>query len=247
MTLATACPTLTQGGDDTIARWLDRNPDARMVVIDVFAKFRGATSTALSAYDADYTSVSRIKRLADAYGVATVLVHHVRKAGADDFLTEVSGTNAVASAADATLVLERPRGKKRLGKLTGSDVRLSIGRIRKACRCCRNGWDASRGKPRCCATLPPNCCGTQLSARMVQSRSGQRRCPISVSKRYGSTASVSVSSTPRSEETGPITGSSFPPRPVRLWSRTTCGVAGAASVRRLGWMGCAFTTCGTRA
>ncbi|MFI6603243.1 AAA family ATPase [Nonomuraea sp. NPDC050536] len=85
LTLATSCPTLPQGGDDAIARWLERNPGARMVVIDVFAKVRGTTPPGLCAYDADYTAMSRAKRLADTYGVAVVLVHHVRKMRSDDF------------------------------------------------------------------------------------------------------------------------------------------------------------------
>ncbi len=109
LTLATACPPLPQGGDEAIAAWLDRNRDARMVIIDVFAKLRGMSLPGMSAYDADYAAVGRAKRVADEYGVAVVLVHHVRKAGADDFLSEVSGTNGLAGAADATLVLKRAR------------------------------------------------------------------------------------------------------------------------------------------
>jgi len=123
LTLATACPTLPQGGDDAIAHWLNRNPDARMVVIDVFAKVRGTSTPGQSAYDADYGAMSRVKRIADAYGVAIVLVHHVRKAGSDDFLTEVSGTNGLAGAADATLVLKRSRGQADgVLHVTGRDV-----------------------------------------------------------------------------------------------------------------------------
>ncbi|MFI6599625.1 AAA family ATPase [Nonomuraea sp. NPDC050536] len=79
LTPATSCPTLPQGGDEAIARWLERHPGARMVVIDVFAKVRGTTAPGLSAYDADYAAMGRAKRLTDAHGVAVVLVHHVRK------------------------------------------------------------------------------------------------------------------------------------------------------------------------
>ena len=123
LTLATACPPLPQGGDEAIAGWLDRHRDARMVIIDVFAKMRGTSAPGMSAYDADYAAVSRIKRVADNYGVAVVCVHHVRKAAAEDFLAEVSGTNGLAGAADATLVLKRPRGQAE-GSLhvTGRDV-----------------------------------------------------------------------------------------------------------------------------
>jgi hypothetical protein len=123
LTLATACPTLPQGGDEAIARWLERHPGARMVVIDVFAKVRGATPPGLSAYDADYTAMGHAKRLADTHGVAVVLVHHVRKMGSDDFLEQVSGTNGLAGAADATLVLKRARGTADgVLHVTGRDV-----------------------------------------------------------------------------------------------------------------------------
>ncbi len=123
LTLATECPPLPQGGDRAIAAWLDRNPTARMVIIDVFAKLRGNSAPGASAYDADYAAVGRAKKVADDYGVAFVLVHHVRKAGSDDFLTEVSGTNGLAGAADATLVLKRARNQgDGVLHVTGRDV-----------------------------------------------------------------------------------------------------------------------------
>ncbi|MGH3342284.1 MAG: AAA family ATPase [Carbonactinosporaceae bacterium] len=123
LTLSTACPQIGQGGDQAIAGWIDRHPDARMVVIDVFAKIRGAAPLGASAYEGDYAAVGAIKRLADTYTVPFVLVHHVRKAGAEDFLAEVSGTNGIAGAADATLVLKRARGQADgILYVTGRDV-----------------------------------------------------------------------------------------------------------------------------
>lgn len=123
LTLVTECPPFPQGGVEAIAGWLDRNPDARMVVIDVFAKMRGQSPQGASAYDADYVAVGYAKRLADHYGIAVVLVHHVRKMASEDFLTEVSGTNGIAGAADATLVLKRARGQADgILHVTGRDV-----------------------------------------------------------------------------------------------------------------------------
>ncbi|MCX5311758.1 tyrosine-type recombinase/integrase [Streptomyces sp. NBC_00154] len=123
LTLVTECPPFPQGGSEAIAQWLERNQDARMVVIDVFAKMRGQAPQGVSAYDADYVSVGYAKRLADHYGIAVVLVHHVRKMASEDFLTEVSGTNGIAGAADATLVLKRARGQADgILHVTGRDV-----------------------------------------------------------------------------------------------------------------------------
>ncbi len=123
LTLATTCPALPEGGAAAIANWLDRNPAARLVVVDVFAKVRGRPPMGVSAYDADYAAIGHAKKLADKYGVAIVLVHHVRKAGAEDFLEAVSGTNGLAGAADATLVLKRPRGEADgILYVTGRDV-----------------------------------------------------------------------------------------------------------------------------
>jgi hypothetical protein len=52
-----------------------------------------------------------------------VLVHHVRKAAAEDFLATVSGTNGLAGAADAVLVLERARAQADgVLHVTGRDV-----------------------------------------------------------------------------------------------------------------------------
>ena len=123
LTLHTTCPPLTDGGGHAIAGWLERHPDARLIIIDVLARIRGRDDTGMSAYDADYAAITRIKRLADHYGVAVVLVHHVRKASSEDFLTEVSGTNGLAGAADAVLVLKRSRGDADgVLHITGRDV-----------------------------------------------------------------------------------------------------------------------------
>ena len=123
LTLSIACPPMPSGGDVQVAEWLESHRDARLVVIDVFAKVRGNPAPGVAAYDADYAAMSRIKRVADHYGVAVVLVHHVRKAAAEDFLATVSGTNGLAGAADAVLVLERARAQADgVLHVTGRDV-----------------------------------------------------------------------------------------------------------------------------
>lgn len=123
LTIVTECPRLDRGGAEMIDGWLTAHPSARLVVVDVFAKIRPAAAPGSNAYDADYAAIGHIKRLADKHAVAFLVVHHVRKAGSEDFLSEVSGTNGIAGAADATLVLKRGRGKADgLLHITGRDV-----------------------------------------------------------------------------------------------------------------------------
>lgn len=123
LTFAVHCEPLPLGGSERIATWLDAHPDARLVVVDVFARVRGMAPNNLSSYDADYLAMRSLKHLADEYGVAIVVVHHTRKAQSEDFLDAVSGTNGLAGSADAVLVLRRSRGKAAAElHVTGRDV-----------------------------------------------------------------------------------------------------------------------------
>ncbi|MCP2255232.1 AAA domain-containing protein [Prauserella aidingensis] len=123
LTLETECPVMNAGGADVITEWLDENPHARLVIIDTFAKMRGADPHGMTQYSADYAAAARFKSLADAYQVPFLLIHHVRKQGADDFQSTVSGTNGLTGAVDATLVLERARGQADgVLHVTGRDV-----------------------------------------------------------------------------------------------------------------------------
>ena len=123
LTVATECPPLGAGGRERITAWLDGHPDARLVVIDVFARIRGRADRQLSPYDADYAPMAAVKALADQYAVAVVVLHHTRKASAEDFLDTVSGTQGIAGAADALLVLARSRGQADATlSVTGRDI-----------------------------------------------------------------------------------------------------------------------------
>jgi hypothetical protein len=123
LNFVTASPPITEGGLDHLGAWLTAHPDARLVIIDVFARIRGRGDATASAYDVDYTAMAALKTLADRHSIACLVVHHTRKAAADDFLNEVSGTNGLAGAADAVLVLRRMRGSADAElHITGRDV-----------------------------------------------------------------------------------------------------------------------------
>jgi hypothetical protein len=111
LTLAVECPALPEGGTEQITAWLSKRRDARLVIVDVFERIRGRGLSQQSAYSADYAAVKAAKAIADYFGVAMVLIHHVRKAASDDFTELISGTNGLAAAADTIAVLKRARGE----------------------------------------------------------------------------------------------------------------------------------------
>jgi hypothetical protein len=91
--------------------------------VDVFAKVRGIPSGNVNRYDADYAAMASLKAIADKHGVAILVVHHTRKASADDYVDSVSGTHGLAGAADAVLVLSRSRGSADAKlHVTGRDI-----------------------------------------------------------------------------------------------------------------------------
>jgi integrase len=59
-------------------------------------------------------------------------------------------------------------GRKRLARLSAQDVRVFLTRLRQECQCCKNGWDAQREEPQCCARRDSQCCQSRLSPRMAQ-------------------------------------------------------------------------------
>lgn len=123
LTISTECPPLPAGGSQRIADWCTRHTEARLVVIDVFARVRGPIPPGVPTYQADYTAVSAVKRIADKHAVAVLLVHHTRQASADDWMDTVSGTNGVVGAADTVAVLARTRGQAdAVLRVTGRDI-----------------------------------------------------------------------------------------------------------------------------
>lgn len=109
--MATEWPRMDEGGDEALETWCAEHPSLRLVVVDVLKRVRPSVSRFQSVYDADYESLQALHKLAGEYGVAVLCVHHLRKAGADDPMDEISGSTGLSGAADGVLVLKRDRGR----------------------------------------------------------------------------------------------------------------------------------------
>lgn len=82
----------------------------KCIVIDTLARIRQPTaSRSGNIYQIDYEAISALKQLADRFGVAIVLVTHLRKTPSEDPLEEVTGSMGISGAADTVLVLKRGR------------------------------------------------------------------------------------------------------------------------------------------
>ena len=107
LTLATSWQRLDDGGVDDIADWAASVPNPRLVVLDTLAGVRPPRQNGEALYDADYRALVELHRLAARKSIAVLVLHHTRKAEADDPLDTISGTLGLAGCADTALVLAR--------------------------------------------------------------------------------------------------------------------------------------------
>jgi hypothetical protein len=112
----------------TIEAWLSALParcGAPLVLVDTIGKITPNAASGETTYQRDYRIANRLQQVCDLKrGTSLTGLHHDRKAGSDDFVDKVSGTNGLAGAADTIIVLNRPRNETQgLLKVTGRDVR----------------------------------------------------------------------------------------------------------------------------
>ena len=100
-------PRLAEGGLTFVESWIKAKPSPRLVIIDTLARVRSPNRRDQTTYDADYVAIRGLQDLAGKYGLAIVLVHHLRKADSDDAFDTISGTLGLTGAADATMIIRR--------------------------------------------------------------------------------------------------------------------------------------------
>lgn len=124
--IATTSFQIANGLEQQIEQYLSDFPKTKLVIIDTFQKVRDSKSTGGKSgmYAGDYDDVTALKNISDKYGIAVVVVHHVRKLkDVSDPFNEVSGSTGITGAADTNFVLKRSRANE-TGTLlaTGRDI-----------------------------------------------------------------------------------------------------------------------------
>ena len=93
-----------------------------LVIIDTLQMIRSAGYD--NTYANDYRDLSALKQIADAHGIAILLIHHLRKESADDVFNRISGTTAISGAVDSSFTLVEERRGSGRAKLSciGRDI-----------------------------------------------------------------------------------------------------------------------------
>lgn len=99
---------LGSGLDEQLTNFLREHPGTSLIIIDTLQKVREVGGDNYS-YANDYQIITRLKALADSYGICLLLVHHTRKQQSDDKFDMISGTNGLLGAADGAFLLQKER------------------------------------------------------------------------------------------------------------------------------------------
>jgi hypothetical protein len=99
-----------QGGLEDIEEWAATATKPVLVVIDTLARFRKPVDGKQQVYAADTEAIACLQKIAIKHNLAIVVVHHDRKAEADDPFDTVSGSLGLTGAADTILILKRQTG-----------------------------------------------------------------------------------------------------------------------------------------
>lgn len=170
-------PRMDADGMTRLRQWIDATPEARLIVIDVFQKFRSATG-AQASYAKDYADLTELLNLAREKQVGVVLIHHLRKSGGDPF-ERMTGSAGFLGVPDTLLVLDQGRGTTRL-LAQGRDIQeiaieIVFDEVAKRWRLAQPRADRARSQERDRIIAVLEAAAGPLAPREIAAAAGQGR------------------------------------------------------------------------
>lgn len=112
---------LSEGGAEELDTLL-KGSNYRLLVIDTFLRMAKAGGSNRDATRSEYAEVAQLQELAQRRQIATVLVDHTRKMGAENGLDTVSGTTGKTAACDAVWTLKKLSTGDAVLEVTGREM-----------------------------------------------------------------------------------------------------------------------------
>jgi hypothetical protein len=110
LSVVTTWPRQDEGGLWLIDQWVKQCERPTLVIIDVWGRFRTPRNVRGEMYEQDSTTLAAVKQFVDERNFSALVLHHTRKAQAEDFMETLLGTQGIAGAADGVIHLQRTRG-----------------------------------------------------------------------------------------------------------------------------------------
>ena len=102
-------PNMENGFTELLEDFVDRH-NVHLVIIDIFAKIKYQKTRNQTDYEADYKSITELKKTAERKNLAIVLVYHNRKAVDDtDAFSNIIGSVASMGSSDEAIVIYKAR------------------------------------------------------------------------------------------------------------------------------------------
>ena len=128
---AIVAPVLNEGFEAYLRQYINGHLNVGLIIIDVLQKIRPMRNNS-NAYAADYADMSVLKRIADDFGIAILVLHHNRKMKDDDDpFNAISGTMALMGTADTIWVMNRQKrvDEETTLNITGRDIEMNSYKI----------------------------------------------------------------------------------------------------------------------
>jgi AAA domain/MarR family len=110
-----------RGNQNALTAALDRMP-VKLLVIDVWAKFRAPLDRRQDQYEQESDELSWLARVANERAMSVICVGHTTKSELGDVYAQIGGSTAIAGGADALFVLRKEAEDRRVLHMTGRDV-----------------------------------------------------------------------------------------------------------------------------